>query len=175
MVEIPTLETERLIMRAWRESDLDAYAAMMGHEDIGRFLGGPLSRPDAWRSLAGMLGHWVLRGYGLWAVDRKSDGALVGRVGLINPEGWPALEVGWTLARPYWGQGYATEAARAALRHAFAITDLAQMISLIHPENRASQKVAERLGEVKGGRTTVYFNGKTHEAEMWTVGRERFS
>jgi len=55
------------------------------------------------------IGHWTLRGYGTWAVERKSDGAFIGRVGLINPEGWPGLEVGWTLGKPYWGQGYATE------------------------------------------------------------------
>ena len=109
---IPRLETERLIMREWRNSDLDAMAAILVDPKVMRYLSGePLVRNDAWRNLASAAGHWVLRGYGTWAVERKSDGALIGRVGLIQPEGWPGLEVGWTLGRPYWGQGYATESA----------------------------------------------------------------
>ena len=96
-INIPTVETERLLLRAWRDADLDAYAVMVGDPETMRFLGGPLARPDAWRSMAYQLGHWVLRGHGMWAVERKSDGALIGRIGVQRPETWPAIEVAWTL------------------------------------------------------------------------------
>src|SRR5437763_1837788 len=117
---IPRLETGRLVMREWRASDIDAFAKIYGDAEVMRYLGGEaLARNDAWRNISTSAGHWVLRGYGLWVVERKSDGTVIGRVGLINPEGWPSLEVGWTLGREYWGQGYATESARAALNYAF--------------------------------------------------------
>jgi RimJ/RimL family protein N-acetyltransferase len=82
-----------------------------------RYVGdrGSLSREDAWRQFAMLAGHWTLRGYGMWILEELSSGAFVGRVGLHFPEGWPDREVGWALARPYWGRGYALEAASAAL------------------------------------------------------------
>jgi RimJ/RimL family protein N-acetyltransferase len=101
----------------------------------------------AWRNLAMMVGHWSLRGYGLWAVEERASGALVGRVGFWNPDGWPGFELGWMLRRSFWGNGYATEPARAALRFAFTQLHQPQVISLIHPDNAASIRVAERLGE----------------------------
>ena len=111
---IPRLETERLILREFSPDDFEAFAAFMADEDVTRYLTGrPMSRADAWRSLASSIGHWHLRGYGTWAVERKEDKAFMGRVGMINPEGWPGLEIGWTLGKPHWGKGYATEAAAA--------------------------------------------------------------
>jgi hypothetical protein len=107
--------TERLLLRAFGEDDLDAYAAMLADEEVVRFVGGLQSREDAWRNMALLLGHWTLRGYGWWAVCDRSTGALLGRCGLWFPEGWPELEVGWAFARSAWGNGYATEAAAAAI------------------------------------------------------------
>jgi RimJ/RimL family protein N-acetyltransferase len=143
-----TLETTRLLLRQFRESDLDQYAAICSDAEVMRYLGGkPHSRAETWRTMAMVLGHWQLRGYGMWAAEERSSGLLVGRVGFNHHEGWPGFEIGWTLGRPYWGKGYATEGARSALKYAF--TDLGQkhVISLIHPENTASIRVAERLGE----------------------------
>jgi RimJ/RimL family protein N-acetyltransferase len=97
--------------------------------------------------MATMLGHWQLRGYGIWAAEEKSNGSLVGRIGFINSEGWPGFELAWTLGRPHWGRGYATEGARAALEYAFTKLDQPHVISLIHPDNTASIRVAERIGE----------------------------
>src|SRR5262249_35970647 len=132
-----TLETERLVLRQFRESDLDAYAEMVGDAEVMRFIGSgvPLTRSEAWRNMAMMLGHWQLRGYGLWAVEERSGGELVGRVGYWEPEGWPGFEAGWMLRRAYWGRGFATEAARAALAHAFTAMGRTHVISLIRPEN----------------------------------------
>jgi RimJ/RimL family protein N-acetyltransferase len=116
-----------------------------------------------------------MRGFGFWAVERKSDGAFVGRVGLWNPEGWPGLEVGWTLGRKYWGNGYATEAARAAMDHAFRTLDIPKLISVVNIENAPSQRVAKRLGERRGAASELTYGGKTFKVESWEIGREEWA
>lgn len=150
------LETERLILRQFQQSDLDAYAEMCADPEVMRYIGEgkPLDRAGAWRVMATHLGHWQLRGYGLWALEEKATGRLMGRAGLWNPEGWPGLEAGWLLHRPYWGRGFATEAGRAAMDAAFRVLGVDHVISIIHPANAASIRVAERLGETFE-RTTV--------------------
>jgi RimJ/RimL family protein N-acetyltransferase len=101
------------------------------------------------------MGHWYYRGFGIWAVEEKSSGRVVGRIGFMDPFGWPGFELGWTLARDSWGKGYATEGARRALEYAFTEMNRDHVISLIAPENVASIKVAERLGEKVEGQTNV--------------------
>ena len=122
---------------------------MTADPEVMRFMGDghTFDREEAWKAIAGFLGHWQLRGYGLWAVEERDTGRLVGRCGLYNPEGWPGLEVGWLLERSCWGLGYATEAGRASLEHAWHELGATHVISLIHPDNAASIRVAERLGE----------------------------
>lgn len=144
-----TLETERLLLRPFRDTDLDAYAAMCADPEVMRYVGdgGPISRELAWRQMAMLVGHWQLRGFGMWALEERSTGRFIGRVGLHYPEGWPDREVAWALARPYWGRGFAFEAARAALGDAFDRLGWERAISLIHPENTRSIRLAERLGE----------------------------
>jgi len=143
-----TLETDRLILRPFAETDLDSWAEICADEEVMRFLGGKTwTRMEAWRHIATTLGHWLLRGYGPWAVELRDNAQLVGRVGFINPEGWPGFELGWTLGRSAWGNGYATEAAGRALEHAFTQMGRDHVISLIHPDNHGSLAVAERLGE----------------------------
>jgi RimJ/RimL family protein N-acetyltransferase len=105
--------------------------------------------------MAMLAGHWQLRGYGMRAVEERATGALVGRVGLHYPEGWPDREVAWALARPFWGRGYAAEAARAALDEAFGRLHWSRAISLIDPQNTRSIRLAERLGEHLEGQATV--------------------
>jgi len=149
MIAPTELQTERLRLRMLRESDLDEYAEMCADPEVMRYLGDgkPMDRGMAWRNLALMIGHWTLRGYGLWAAVERSTNALVGRIGFWRPEGWPDFEIGWTLRRSFWGRGYATEAARAALHFAFTDMQRSHVISLIRPDNAASIRVAERLGE----------------------------
>jgi len=172
---IPRLETERLILREWRNQDFDALAQFLADADVVRYLNGtPMARGDAWRSFAGLVGHWHLRGYGMWAVERKSDGALVGRIGLHFPEGWPGLEVGWTLGRPYWGHGYASEAARASMDYGFLTQNIDRLISVINPENKASQAVAARIGETKGPRSELTIAGETFPVDIWSITREEW-
>ena len=168
-----SLETKRLLLRSWREGDLDAYFGMVSDPEVMRFIGdgSTYDRVGAWRSMAYLLGHWQLRGFGLWAVEEKATGRLVGRVGLNQPEGWPGHEVGWVLAREAWGLGYATEAGRASLDHAFDALGADHVISVIRPGNEASVRVAERLGETfegndRIGESPVLIYGVSRQA--WT-------
>ncbi|HEV2854925.1 MAG TPA: GNAT family N-acetyltransferase [Thermoanaerobaculia bacterium] len=151
---IPTLVTERLRLRAFRKSDLDDYAALNADPDVVRYLGdGKIwDRGRSWRHLAFLLGHWQLGGCGTWALEQKETGTFLGMVGFSEPEGWPGCELAWTLARRWWGHGYATEGVRAALDYAFTVLKKDRVISLIHPENQASIRVAERLGQSLQGR-----------------------
>jgi RimJ/RimL family protein N-acetyltransferase len=172
---IPQLETERLIMRGPGAQDFEPFAAMMADPDVARFIApAPMERPDAWRALSSAIGHWVLRGYGAWTVISKADGAFVGRVGMINPEGWPGLEIGWTLNKPFWGKGYATEAAAAAMRYAFLTQPVDRLISNIDPENTPSQAVALRLGETKGERSALRIGGKDYPIDIWVITRDQW-
>jgi len=155
---VPTLTTDRLTMRGWREEDAAPYAEITADPEVMRFMGGVLGPEQTWREIALFAGHWELRGYGLWAVER--EGALIGRVGLWRPDGWPGLEVGWLLGRGAWGHGYATEAARASVDHAWRELGAEELISLIAPENSASRRVAERLGMRPGGEFD--FHGRLH-------------
>ncbi|CDO60943.1 Acetyltransferase, GNAT family [Candidatus Phaeomarinobacter ectocarpi] len=141
------IETERLLLRQFRQDDIDAYAEMLSDEETMRYIGGTGDRMDAWTRMAAALGHWQLRGYGLFAVEEKTSGRFIGRIGAYNPEGWPAIELGWALVPTAQGNGYATEAARSCALWMFNELKLSEIISIIHPDNSPSIRVAERLGE----------------------------
>jgi RimJ/RimL family protein N-acetyltransferase len=152
MPPVPVLETDRLVLRGFEPGDFDAFAELCADAEVMRFMGPPVGRVDAWRLLATMVGHWTLRGYGLWAVEERATGAFVGRAGLWYPEGWPGLEVGWAFRREAWDKGYATEAGRAALDWAFGTLRADHVLSLIHPANARSIRVATKLGERREGK-----------------------
>jgi len=154
---IPTLTTERLRLRSFRKSDLDDYAALNADREVLRYLGSgsePWDRGRSSRHPAFLLGHWQLWDAGTWALEQKETGTFLGMVGFSSPEGWPGFELAWTLARRAWGHGYATEGAQAAMDYAFTRWKRDRLISLIAPENRASIRVAEHLGERLEGRIT---------------------
>jgi RimJ/RimL family protein N-acetyltransferase len=173
VLQIPTLVTERLRLRAFRGSDFEEYAALNADREVLRYIAGgglePWDRSRSWRHLAFLMGHWQLSGCGMWAVEQRETGAFLGIAGFAAPAGWPGFELAWTLARRWWGHGYATEGARAALAHAFTAWHQDRVISMIHPENRASIRVAERIGERLQGR--LQFFGR----EMLCYGIDRES
>jgi RimJ/RimL family protein N-acetyltransferase len=152
------LETPRLTLRQFVESDLDALAAMYADAESMRFLGtgGTANRQETWRAIGSMLGHWLLRGYGMWAVEERSSGSMVGRVGFIDPEGWPGFELGWMIERSRRGRGYAPEAASVALRYARDVLRKERVISLIRPQNVASIRVAEKIGQRHDGSVQLF-------------------
>ena len=152
------LETPRLRLRMFREDDFDAYAEMMADPEVMRYLpqGGSLPRPEAWRNMAAMLGHWKLRGFGPWAVEEQASGEFVGRIGPFWPAGWPGLELIWAIRPQSWGQGYATEGARVALEYLFDEMGSNHVISLIRPQNTASIRVAEKINQRLQGRMEFY-------------------
>lgn len=153
MTPIPTLTTERLILRAHHQNDFDAFAAFYA-SDHARFVGGPMTRELAWRALAQEVGHWHLRGFGRWAVTTKDADTWIGMVGLWHPEGFPEHELGWDLAEHATGKGYATEAGAAARAYAYDTLGWQTLISLVADGNDASGAVAHRLGARPDGRFT---------------------
>ena len=161
-VTIPTLRTERLVMRAPAEKDIPAIIAFLGSERA-RFIGGPMEAHHAFRSYTASLGHWMLRGYGFWTVaDAESDEAL-GRVGILYGEGWHEPEIGWHVFEGSEGRGIAYEAAIAARRYAAEVLDLHGLISYIDPANERSRNLAERMGATFE-RDVTFFGGP---AQIW--------
>jgi RimJ/RimL family protein N-acetyltransferase len=143
---IPTLETERLILRAPAPEDFEPWAAFAADEEAARFLGGAQTRAGAWRQMCTMAGAWTVRGFSMWSVVERSTGRWVGRLGPWQPEDWPGTEVGWGLAREAWGKGYATEGATAAINWAFDTLGWTEVIHSIDKDNVNSHAVAKRLG-----------------------------
>jgi RimJ/RimL family protein N-acetyltransferase len=149
----PTLETERLVLRAFRREDLDEHAATLADPEVMRHLGGsPTSREDAWRKLMMAAGQWSVLGYGYWAVETKADRRMVGQVGLcdfergLTPDLGGLPEMGWIFDRSVHGKGIAGEACRAVLDWAARTLPPGPIWSIISPDNLPSIKLAERLG-----------------------------
>jgi len=150
------LLTERLQLRVFRLDDFEAHAEISADPEVMRYIHkGPLSRAEAWWQMARYVGHWQLRGYGMWAVVERSTGRLIGHLGFLNPEGGQGFELGWALARHAWGRGYAFEGARAAVHHAFTALNRDRIVCLIRPQNTRSIRLAERLGATRRGEIRV--------------------
>ena len=170
----PQLETPRLILRGWRAEDFSPYAAMLADPETARFVtrkGRPYGEAETWAELAFFVGHWQLLGYGQFALEERATGAFVGRVGPLQPIGWPGFEIAWALAPAARGQGYAVEAADAAIRWSFEHFAPDRIISVIDPRNGASRRVAERLGE---RRTNALFAPFGHPCEIWAMDRHEW-
>jgi RimJ/RimL family protein N-acetyltransferase len=170
-VDGPVIETERLLLRPWRSDDIAPNTAMLSDPGTARFItpdGKPVTTAlGGWRNAAVIAGHWALHGFGMFAVEEKSSGKYVGRVGPWCPPGWPGFEVGWGIAGESRGKGYAVEAARASIDWVFATFEIDEIIHCIEPVNTASQAVARRLGASKWREAELF--GKP--ADLWGTSR----
>ncbi|MDQ1509452.1 MAG: hypothetical protein QOG50_1296 [Actinomycetota bacterium] len=177
MSSCPTLETERLILRPFREGDLDAYTEMLRSPEVRASFHLPddVGREQAWSAMAAWLGQWELRGTGQWAVEARATGEFLGRAGMHFPErsDWPGIEIGWAFHPRHWGAGYATEAGNASVEYAFAHRDVDALYSVILPENTRSQAVARRLGfTLFEMRITSHYPDSPHGIwRLWRPGR----
>lgn len=167
---LPRLESERLILRAPQPDD---FAAMLAFNASPRaqFIGGGSPRQFVWRGLLANLGHWALRGYGFFSVIRRSDGAFIGRIGVIYHDGWPEPELAWHLYDGFEGQGYAYEAALMARADAARRCGLQRLMSMIDPANARSQALARRLGAVH--EKSVAATAEIPAYDIWRHPEER--
>lgn len=145
---IPTLETDRLRLRAFVQEDLDPFSEMLADPAVVKdatYSGQTMSRAQAWNWLCLMLGHWHLRGFGIWAVEEKDSGLFLGRIGLQFLDWFDDVELVWMLAQHAWGKGYGTEGVRAVVEYAFEVQRLPAVTAVIKIDNQPSRKLAERL------------------------------
>jgi RimJ/RimL family protein N-acetyltransferase len=141
---VPRLATERLLLREPRLDDFESFAANAADPLARVHIGGPLSRREAWRRFMAAAGTWVTQGKGWWIIEAAGVGP-AGTVGVFRRETGPELEIGWSVDRPFWGRGYASEAAKVALD--YALEELGdRVIAIIAPGNDASKGVARRIG-----------------------------
>lgn len=145
---VPLLRTERLVLRGWRPGDEAPFAALNADPEVARFVTGrPMTRDESEAFVDKIREHWAGRGYGLWAVEEGASSAFLGYVGLSHHRWYPDdVEIGWRLARSWWGRGLATEGAAAIRDFAFGTIGLDRLISIIHRDNLASRRVAEKIG-----------------------------
>ena len=170
-VETPVLRTERLVLRAPRPDDFEAWAAFAGSERA-RYIGGPLDRGPAWRAFSALIGHWFIRGCGSFVLTRHGEDTPLGNIGPWYPGDWPEREIGWTIWSPEAeGRGYAFEAAAAIRDHVFRDLGWTTAVSYIDPANTRSIALAERLGAVRdpaaakpGEDTLVYRHSQSEDA-----------
>lgn len=148
--------SDRLVLRRWRAEDLDACAAINAEAETMAMVGPsrPLTRAESAAALDVLCHHWAIHGFGLWAVEERATGRLIGRAGVWHPPDWPYTEIGWLLGRDWWGRGLATEAAKTGLTYAFACRSVDRLSSIIRPGNLASMRVAERVGMHPAGVAT---------------------
>lgn len=148
--ETMVLRSPRLILRPWRDSDLPAIARLNADPRVMEFLPSCLDRAASDAMVARMQAAIETQGFGFWAVEAPGAADFIGFVGLNRPSFaaafMPCVEIGWRLAHDFWGRGYATEAARAALRYGFGDLGLAEIVSFTAVINLRSQRVMQRLG-----------------------------
>lgn len=143
---IDTLTTERCTLRGPVESDFAACRDFFADPVASAHYGGPLREDRAWRFFALNFAHWQLRGYGLWTIERKTDGAVLGACGFWWPQGWPRRELTWWLLPESRGTGIATEVSKAAIAHGYDVYDWDLVETHMDDDNDAARRLVERLG-----------------------------
>jgi len=145
------IDTDRLVIRPWHDGDRAPYHAMCRDLEVMRFLGPPQSRADTDAAIDRMRAMQATHGYCFWAVERRDDAALIGFCGLKpgSPPIEGEIEIGWRFGRPFWGQGYAREAAAACLDWGWRMLGAAEIVAITVPANTRSWGLMERLGMVR--------------------------
>lgn len=156
------IRTARLLLRQWRAEDYGPFARFYSDAANARYVGGLKDAEQAWRHLALQVGHWVLQGFGHWAVEERASGQLVGCAGLWKSPGWPELELGYWLLKDHQGKGYALEACRPSIAYARDTLAADSLVSYIHPDNEASIRLARRLGAAYDGTIELASFGPHH-------------
>jgi len=152
------VESDRLILRTFKETDWKDLHQYYSNIETTRFtLGRTLTEGETWRTMASMLGHWTIRGYGPFALEEKKSGKVIGISGLWYPNDWPEPEIKWGLTKLYQGKGYASEAARQVQLMAKEFMPKTSLISLIHSKNEASIRLALSIG--CSFEKNIYFRG----------------
>ncbi|MBA3768447.1 MAG: GNAT family N-acetyltransferase [Acidobacteria bacterium] len=156
---MPEIETSRLRLRMFTPDDLDALSDITGDAEVMKHLGmsSPRTREKTKNTIDAILRHWDQHGFGIWALEHKADGRLIGWCGLQMLEKTPEVEVAYLLARAYWNQGLATEAARASIDYCFYKLKLDRVVAIARPENVGSYRVMEKVG-MKYERDAHYYN-----------------
>jgi RimJ/RimL family protein N-acetyltransferase len=170
---MPEFETPRLRLRLFRRDDVDALAAIFSKPAVMRYLPGgqPIPRERIPAGIERRIQDWETRGFGLFALEDKATGALIGQAGLFPLEETDEVEVAYLLDEPYWGQGLATEAARACLHFGFEQLHLPRIVAVAVPANRASTRVMEKLGMEYQGLAQHYGLG----VARYAITRESFA
>lgn len=168
----PLLETERLILRPPIKEDFPGWCAFHSDERTMAFLGGVQTAAPTWRAMRASAGAWSLDGFHFFSVIEKSSGRWIGRIGPIQPHGWPGPEVGWGLLSQYWAKGYAKEAATAAMDFVFDELGWDRAIHLIHPDNHPSMGLAKALGSRCLGPSQMPEPFAHIPVNMWGQSRE---
>jgi RimJ/RimL family protein N-acetyltransferase len=163
---IPVIQTDRLTLREYRHGDFDSFADHLRDPESMAHIA-LADRETAWRIFSSHAGLWLLHGAGWWAVEMRQTGQLIGNVGAFFREGSTVMEVGWNTYRAFWGQGFASEAAEAAVNYALEVRREPKIHALIAPGNESSLRVAYRLGLAYESETEIH--GKT----VGTYSRER--
>jgi 3-dehydroquinate dehydratase/shikimate dehydrogenase len=141
-----TLETTRLILRPWKDSDFEPFAALCADPRVMQYFPAPLTHTESLELAKKIQSKIEKRGWGLWAVTLPNIADFIGYIGLNDVDFLPSIEIGWRLAFPYWGKGYATEGALAALHYGFTTLNLDEIISFTVPANTPSRRVMEKIG-----------------------------
>lgn len=148
-----TISTSRLLLRLWKEGDIDAYYQINQNPDVLEFLPGALTRTEVKNFMARQNQQFVERGFALWAAELKETSDLIGFIGLnyfdYPVHFSPAVEIGWRLSSSFWGKGYATEGARKVIEFGFHQCHLQEIVAFTVPKNIRSQRVMEKIGMVQ--------------------------